>query len=733
MPKDARSLLLRYGVALASAALAIAMRGLFTPVWGNELPFLTLFPAVLLSAWYGGLGPGIMTTILCATAARYLWLGPSYAHWIGLGGAVLMMSLIAWLTAAMQKAGEGERAQLEYFRVTLASIGDAVIVTDPQGEVTFMNKVAEQATGWRAADCLGKPLSEVFLIWNEETRQPVENPVAQVMRTGVTVGLANHTILRTKDGRELPIDDSAAIIRNEQHDLLGIVLVFRDISERRRAEATLRQSEMRYRTISELVSNYSYTLRITPEGSAVVEWGTESFRRISGFTTQELEAAGGLKAVVHPVDWPLVQERLRSLFAGQPGTSEHRIITKQGAVRWLRDYSAPEWDPAHKRVVRVTGAGQDITMQKRAETQLHDLIRTTQDAVISIDRQGCIDLFNPAAERIFGYAHAEMQGRKVELLMPESYASEHDEYVARYERTGEPRAIGRTRTVTARRKNGEVFPIELSVAEFGVGSDVRYGAFIRDISEKVHLQELLVERERLAAIGTTVAKLAHEIGNPLNGMAVATQLLQRRLDKQRDVLDAKVLTGVQALRREITRLSQLLQEFRSLSRQQQFIFKPTNLHTVVQEIIDAEIALYTERGVRVEQHLSTDLPLIMADGDKLKQVLLNLCKNAVEAMPDGGTLAVRLRNAGERITLEVADTGRGIPAGVDIFEPFVTTKSEGTGLGLPIVRQIMAAHDGILTYTSEAEKGTTFTITLPLALPGTEADKSVLGTPIPLA
>ena len=123
----------------------------------------------------------------------------------------------------------------------------------------------------------------------------------------------------------------------------------------------------------------------------------------------------------------------------------------------------------------------------------------------------------------------------------------------------------------------------------------------------------------------------------------------------------------------------------------------------------------------VEQNLPTDLPLVMADRDKLKQVLLNLCKNAFEAMPEGGTLTVRLHNFGEHITLEVADTGMGIPAGVDIFEPFVTTKSEGTGLGLPIVRQIVVAHSGTLTYTSEPSKGTTFTVTLPLALPGGEA------------
>ena len=155
----------------------------------------------------------------------------------------------------------------------------------------------------------------------------------------------------------------------------------------------------------------------------------------------------------------------------------------------------------------------DVSARRRVEQDLarsaswlRNLIATTQDAVLSIDRRGCVVSFNPAAERIFGYTAAEIVGRKVNKLMAEPYASEHDGYIERYERTGEARAIGRIRTVTAKRRNGELFPIELSVTEIEVDQDVHYAAFIRDISEKAKLQEQLVERERLATIGTTAAK-----------------------------------------------------------------------------------------------------------------------------------------------------------------------------------------------------------------------------------
>ena len=125
----------------------------------------------------------------------------------------------------------------------------------------------------------------------------------------------------------------------------------------------------------------------------------------------------------------------------------------------------------------------------------------------------------------------EVIGQKVNMLMAEPYATEHDEYIARYESTGEARAIGRIRTVTARRKNGEPFPIELSVTEIAVDQDVHYAAFIRDISEKTRLQGQLLESERLAAIGTTAAKIGHELANPLNGMSLTIQLLEQRLNK----------------------------------------------------------------------------------------------------------------------------------------------------------------------------------------------------------
>jgi len=198
-------------------------------------------------------------------------------------------------------------------------------------------------------------------------------------------------------------------------------------------------------------------------------------------------------------------------------------------------------------------------------------------------------------------------------------------------------------------------------------------------------------------------------------MYMAAQLLERRLAKRRDLIDGTLTTPLRNLMSEIKRLTVLLEEFRALARRQKLNLRSTSLAPLVADLLAVETPAYTARGIKVEQVFPPDLPLIVADSEKLKQVLLNLCKNATEAMPEGGTLTVRAHNSGGQVRLEVSDTGVGIPAGVDIFEPFITTKPQGTGLGLTIVRQIVSAHKGTLTYRSVSGEGTTFTVALPVS------------------
>ena len=348
-----------------------------------------------------------------------------------------------------------------------------------------------------------------------------------------------------------------------------------------------------------------------------------------------------------------------------------------------------------------------------AEAWIVALVRATQDAVITIDPDGRIDQFNAAAERMFGYTAEEIRGREVEVLMPEPYQHAHRGFIERYERTGEPHAIGRIRSVTAVRRNGEEFPAELSVTEARIRGGTRYGAFLRDISESTKLHDELVRKERLAAIGTTAAKFAHEVANPLNGMYTQAQLIKRWLGRD-TVKDGRIVAGVETLLSDIERLNALLLEFRSMSRKQEYRFAATSIAELCEELCNSQRLTLEDRGVSLTVNLAKELPLVQADAAKLKQVLLNLFKNALEAMPNGGEIAVRAAVDDTVVEVKMVDGGVGIPDDFDAFAPFETTKAAGTGLGLPIVREIVQAHGGDVTYAAAPAGGTVFTLRLPI-------------------
>lgn len=341
------------------------------------------------------------------------------------------------------------------------------------------------------------------------------------------------------------------------------------------------------------------------------------------------------------------------------------------------------------------------------------LLATTRDAVVCIGKEGRIVLFNAAAEQMFGYSAEQILGEKVNRLMAEPYAAEHDGYMARYEKTGKAHAIGRIRSVAARRASGEIFPIELSVTEVELGDTPHYGAFIRDITDKVGLQERLLERERLAAIGTTAASFAHEIGNPLNSMYMHAQLLERRLSRLPTSLDSRIHDNVAALLSETHRLSRLLDEFRALARRHRLSVVPTDLSSLIAEVLDNETPALNARGITVVRVLPERLRTSFIDNEKIRQVLLNLIKNAAEAMVGGGHLRLHVSETDHHLRVEVQDNGAGIPPGLDVFEPFVTSKLNGTGLGLPVALQIVQAHGGTLHHEPGLDGGTTFVVELP--------------------
>jgi len=220
------------------------------------------------------------------------------------------------------------------------------------------------------------------------------------------------------------------------------------------------------------------------------------------------------------------------------------------------------------------------------------------------------------------------------------------------------------------------------------------------------------DSERLAAWGATAALFTHEVANSLNGISASLQLLDMKAQEHRlSDPDEESLLG--SAKEEIKRLGFLLQDFRSFVRPQKYDFVPTNLRAVINEAVTTEKLLYDSMGIRVRFDLSDFLPPVIVDQEKIQHAILCICKNAVEAMPSGGVLTFRGYESDGAVFLEIGDTGTGIPKGLEVFEPFQTTKPLSSGLGLPVVSQIISAHNGTIDYISEPGRGTTFKIGLP--------------------
>ncbi|HXG52812.1 MAG TPA: PAS domain S-box protein [candidate division Zixibacteria bacterium] len=617
-----------------------------------------------------------------------------------------------------RKRAEDELHKRETLLRTIVDSSSSVIyLKDAAGKYLDANRQYEQLFHLRPSEIRGKTDHDIF---------PGE--LADVFRANDVKVLEAGTAMEFEE--VVPCDDGLHTFVSSKFPLLdssgkpyAVCGISTDVTELKKKEKELEERLLQQEGFSQSVLNTVQVPVLLLDQEGRLDYANPCFERLSGYRLEEARGKDWFETFLPPGERERFRNAYRTVLAGAPVVGDtSRIVTRDGCEREI-EWNANLLKDKNGKLIGVLCSGLDVTERRRAESWLNSLVRAAPDALVSIDRRGSIVEFNPAAERLFGYSRDEVAGKPVGLLMPEPYKSEHGDYIARYETTREARAVGRIRTVKAKRKDGSVFPIELSVVEIPTEEGIHYAAFIRDISERIKLQGRLIEHERLAAIGLTSAKFAHEISNPINGIYLTVQLLRQRL-QQAGAADQKTLATLQTIVREIERLNNLLGDFRALYRSEQYKFQPISVAQVVAQTLALEEAEYAGRGIRVQVEIPADLPAVIADGDKLEQALLNLCKNAVEAMPWGGTLTVRAAVNGPEVAIEVSDTGTGIPADIDVWEPFKTTKKTGTGLGLVIVRRIVAAHGGTITYTSEFGKGTTFRLTLPLRPQESAAEKS---------
>ncbi|HVV49408.1 MAG TPA: PAS domain S-box protein [Polyangia bacterium] len=628
------------------------------------------------------------------------------------------------------------RRSEESLAATLYSIGDAVLACDERGRVTRINPVAERLTGWPEREAVGRPLEEVFNIINEETRLPVSNPVAKVLREGVIVGLANHTALVAREGTERPIADSGAPIRDAEGVTRGAVLVFRDVSEERRAAETLRRTQEEVRRSEESLRATLYSIGdgvlATDERGRVTRVNPVA-ERLTGW--QESEARG------HPIEevFHIVNEETRAeavnpvarvLAEGVVvGLANHTaLISRDGAERPIADSGAPIRDLSGKPSGAVL-VFRDVTAERAAEEALRQseeklrlMIASVRDyAFYMLDPAGRVASWNPGAERIKGYRAEEVLGQSFSrFFTPEDIAQQKPARELNIAATEGHFAEEGWRV----RKDGSRFWASVVVTPIHAPPNhlVGFVKITRDMTERRAAEdERLKSAQAAEAIRLRdefLSIASHELKTPLT--ALQLQLLNIQDQAKGD--GEKLERNMDRARRLAARLGQLVETLLDVSRiatgRLKLSVEPFDLGDAAREVV--ERLGDSAKAAASELSLRSDGPLQGRwDRLRIEQVLMNVISNAIKYAA-GQPIQVSLAREPGSAVIEVRDRGPGVPEGElsRIFERFERAASArhygGMGLGLYVARQIAEAHGGTIVASNLPQGGACFTIRLPV-------------------
>ena len=519
--------------------------------------------------------------------------------------------------------------------------------------------------------------------------------------------------------------------------------------------------------------------------SGFIVWDDQA-RSMLGFAPEVRLSLGELAALAHPQDRSQLSEALRAaLDPSGDGTLavDVRFLAEQGGMRWLSLYGRSEF---HDGVVaRICGAVRDVTTSRSLEAQswqlearLSAIVSIAADAIISLDSEQRITLFNDGAERLFGYRRDEVVGQHLEMLIPERYRAAHGEHIQRFGAGGNvARSMGQRREIFARRKDGEEFPAEASISHIEIEGERIYTVVLRDVSERKRTLDMLtlsrtelearvaertaelqaemkrredtqaqlVRTQRMEAFGQLTGGVAHDFNNLLTVITGNLELIEMRLE------DEKLRTLLKRAHDAAEMGARLTSRLLTFARRRQFSPSPLNLNEQVMGMVDLLRRTLGE-DIDLNAKLAPRLWTVRADPSEVENAVLNLAINARDAMPKGGRLLIETANvtaeqgqigtidrlpAGAYVRLSVSDTGTGMSEDVlaHAFEPFFTTKQpgRGTGLGLSTIYGFVRQSGGTATIYSEPDLGTTVTLYLPRTDDAAPAAAELRDDHVPLA
>jgi PAS domain S-box-containing protein len=768
----------RYGIAVVLIAIAIASRLALDPVVGTYFPFFTIFFATLLASLYGGFGPGLLATCLGTILGARLLLPPRDTFFVegfdNQGSLLIYMLLgigISGLGGIMrtsrtraQAAAYAVAEQREELRITLASIGDAVIATDSKGRLISLNPAAEALTGWSQASAAGRPLAEVFRIINEQTRIIVDNPAERVFRTGAMVGLANHTVLIARDGTERPIDDSAAPIRDTNGQLRGVVLVFRDVTETRRADATRRY-------LAAIVNGSEDAIVSKDLGGVITSWNPAA-ERVYGYSAAEM--IGKLfSALVPPDRTEEVEETARRLREGLRVDHFETVRRRKDGRRIDVSVSYSPIRSSDGKLIGTAVITRDVTIRKREDIAARFLadasavLAALTDEADSLQKLAtlavpqfadwcAIDMANPDGSlRRVAVAHADPN--KVRLahevlqrwrtdpnehygahavirsgaseLVPELTDAKLKERVNDAELLATLRklGLGSSMSVPLTVRGKVLGAITFIAAESGRRYDATDLAAAEDLAhraavalENAQLYEAVREADRRK--DEFLATLAHELRNPLAPIRNSLYML-----KTGGAATPHTSQAIEMMERQVHHLIRLVDDLLDVSRvmrgKVELRLEKVNLALIAVRAAEAAQPLLDSRSHALKLSVPDRPVWVWADPVRMAQILGNLLTNAAKYTDLGGRLGLAIEITDNQAVIAVRDTGIGIAPEMlaRVFDLFVQADTSaakthgGMGIGLTLVRTLVERHGGTIDAKSAGlGLGSEFIFRLPL-------------------
>jgi len=605
----------------------------------------------------------------------------------------------------------------------IAEMGeDGIIVFDEDSRIEFANQMASEIMGLSKDQILGREFFSLIGKRDEEfldemvmrgegmgekvcTEMSIQTPKDQVKETEVCIAPT-----RSEDGR------------------IKTYAYIRDITERKKFEKELKESEEKFRNLFERVRHGLFIS--TKEGRFLdcnqAMWGLLGYQDREEFL--RIDIAKDLYA--NPEGRKTFQEMVEELGFVKDFEVEWK---KKNGERVTVLISADAKKDEKGEVIGYEGIKIDISERKRMERELKEandflmnLIESSVDGIIVANMKGDILIFNKGAENILGYKSEEVVGKlHIQSIYPPGVAKEVMEKL----RSPDFGGVGKLNSfpIFHRRKDGELIEGDLSasvifdekgkeIASVGIFKDLRERLRIERELQKI--QQALLQSEKLAAMGRLTSQIAHELNNPIYGIMNTLELLKTEIhpdSKRRRILELSLS--------ETQRLSEMLRNMLSFSKPEEEKRRPIKVNELVEGILLVMEKQMREANIKVETSFDDGIPEVMASTNQMRQVMLNIIKNAKEAMPQGGTLTVRTARENNSVLIYIQDTGTGIPEEIrnKIFEAFFTTKQKvkGVGLGLSVCYGIIKDHGGEIKVESEEQKGTTFTVSLPISSPGT--------------